>query len=470
MRKLTLLCLILMMSFLLVGCGGECKKNTDCSSRVCHSVACEDKTCQYTPEPDCCGNTKCEKSIGENSCICKIDCGVCDGSVKDAEYLTQQCRNDVCITDVDASLVQILTETKTLSIKPLKLEVSSSFNSGFSVQKDTFDVRIKAQEMPETISELKIDKIELWADNPQGSLVKLGDKSVDKYMWDMDTYIEEDIIVSVMGLKEDTEAEYTDLELKVYYEFNLLSSGKIIEKSGVEEVSYKQDMMLIDPSVDPECPSKEGYDDNNPATTEVCNPNTDYFWEHEPVPNKCGNFICDKSENQCTCYKDCGPCEGDVGEYMEELCQSNQCKVKIKSEVVLDSSPILEEKSIVDSEVIFNYIYDKPFAVGSSNFKVEAELSTKGVKTKEVLIKRIAVLEKSTVLGQKDINKKLDSTSDVISEIIPLNLQESDKEFDKPISIKVWYRYIEIKEDADNIERDEDFSKSLGTATFIQPD
>mgnify|MGYP001286853202 CR=1 FL=1 len=46
---------------------------------------------------------------------------------------------------------------------------------------------------------------------------------------------------------------------------------------------------------------------------------------------RCGNNKCDGNENKCTCSQDCGSCSGKVGSCGENMCEKNECIVKIKN-------------------------------------------------------------------------------------------------------------------------------------------
>jgi hypothetical protein len=49
-----------------------------------------------------------------------------------------------------------------------------------------------------------------------------------------------------------------------------------------------------------------------------------------PVPNECGNSVCDGKENECTCPQDCGSCTGKLGKYLVKQCNAqNDCTADI---------------------------------------------------------------------------------------------------------------------------------------------
>lgn len=154
--------------FSLSGCGGECKKDSDCAAGSCFNVKCADKKCVKTAIPDCCGNKKCEE--GENKCSCEEDCEKCAGAPKvmsgsrekDAKYLEYLCISRECVLSVGKESVK---ETRLIDEKELSfftLETAVAFNQPFNIGKDSFRFRISLKDAKDDlVYPVKISSIKL---------------------------------------------------------------------------------------------------------------------------------------------------------------------------------------------------------------------------------------------------------------------------------------------------------------------
>ncbi len=98
--------------------------------------------------------------------------------------------------------------------------------------------------------------------------------------------------------------------------YNLRTTAFYDSRSASSQVQFDIQETVVEPEPGPEpekrCPAS--CDDNDPCTEDICNAETDYECEHNPIVPCCGNNICEKEESYETCSIDC-PFEGpDVPE------------------------------------------------------------------------------------------------------------------------------------------------------------
>ncbi len=158
---LVLLTLLIACLFLISGCfeKKECKASIDCPAKECKTAQCTQGKCVYNTVPNCCGNRKCESSVGENKCSCVTDCGNCSGKaeytdpatnkVKETKYLSYTCtlRND-CVLDSERKTEQFFKE-KVFTY--FTIGITSSFEQPFDVTKSPMVIKFDLEDVDEKL-------------------------------------------------------------------------------------------------------------------------------------------------------------------------------------------------------------------------------------------------------------------------------------------------------------------------------
>lgn len=464
---------------LTAGCGGECKVVSDCASRGnCFTASCIDKSCDYEPVPDCCGNLICDTSIGENQCTCPGDCGACGGDENDYVFLSSFCNQEnECVFGLDRAIVNkssVASGTVNTNFGP-SFEMEAVFNQPFNIDSDNLRLKIIFRGLNNNyVKKLMLTKIEVTGENSKRQKVTLGSAGIHRPFWSIGDVVVEDIILSPE--QSGKEERISGLTVTAYFSYDYDYGGKVTEKQGSVQYKYSTlSFVYVDPETQPECPPKPEWDDGNPGTEDTCSSSTNYFVRHEPIPNVCGNYYCDASagENQCNCQKDCGPCSGDVGDYLEQACNSKaECVTKIKQGFSPVPSTIFNEQNLGYFKINTKIIYDTPFNLDESQFSFEftlRELDTQYASN--VKITEIRLLEGSTMVWESLPNTKFGSSPIKLSSSLDYQLGQNQKEMS--LSAKVWYEYEYTSTTQGGLQKETKYGNfviSLGNVVFLDPD
>ena len=150
--QIILFLLFIVISAIAVSCSKpECKTSSDCVTRKCYLLKCNDKKCSYSLLRNCCGNKLTETTENGqpgNKCSCPDDYGKCEGKGKvkagsrmeNATYLHYLCDSyNQCVFGVDEKDVVRQNLLDTISTGFFKASVVMQYNKPFDVAGGSFD-------------------------------------------------------------------------------------------------------------------------------------------------------------------------------------------------------------------------------------------------------------------------------------------------------------------------------------------
>lgn len=453
--KLKLFFFTALVLILLAGCGGECKTDNDCQKPHFFGK-CEDKICVYTPIANECGNGVCESD--ENKCTCPADCGICQGS--NGPYLKFQCLNNKCVDSVPLEMINPVYLSSESTVSGIVFKTTSDFNNPFNLKKDLFKLKFSLMKLPSTIDDIVLKRIELTGVTDDRRTVSLFDKSINRPL-----YLQADVFKElILDLRTaETNGKLSNLALKVYFDYSVVSSSKKTVKSGVFQSRFAglKNFIWVMPSSQYSCP--ESCDDNNPGTEDICGPETNFFCVHKPISGECGNLVCDAGENKCTCPVDCGPCSGSAGNYMIFTCKDKECVAQLKPSFVQDKKTIFDDRDLSFFHLQNNFEYNDPFNINADEIKLTFSLFDKNEDITEIKITDIRLFEGTIEVAHVSPSLSLAETSSSVSALIKLP-SISRLEDDMSLNLAVWYEYYK----GDQVTKN-DFRKSLGKITLVNP-
>lgn len=172
-KKVLLVTILIAAILLIASCSKvECRKDAQCVQKACHTAACSNNVCKYTPIPNCCGNLQCE--TGETRCSCEADCKpACKGNVileqmqsknKTSDYLQYACNQNTqnCEVQVKKEKVKPITLINSWQQPSVRLDMELKYKQPFDVAKDEVQVKISLQDadtkvkLPLVISKIQI--------------------------------------------------------------------------------------------------------------------------------------------------------------------------------------------------------------------------------------------------------------------------------------------------------------------------
>ncbi len=468
-----ILVLLLMLSVIISGCGGECKESSDCSKMDCHTASCIKKTCEYNAVSDCCGNDICENSIGENECTCPKDCGACTEKESDSTYLTYFCNDkNKCVFGMDESKVNVSSITSgSINSKAGTYQIESVFNQPFNIDEDTFSVMITMKDAGRNTKNMVIDKIELTGTNEKKQKITLGSNKIHRPVWKAGDVVNEDIIINPEQSTKET--KITSMVITVYFSYDSVSGTRITPSQASFQYKYSRlEFIYADPDINPNCLPQSEWDDNNPGTNDICSPSTDYFVMHFPIKNACGNYICDEGagESECNCAEDCGLCLGDAGSYMEMRCDSKQnCISYLKGDTLLTPNTIFDEQKMSYFKINTKISYDVPFNLNYSTFDLEFDLKEiESDHASNVKIAEVRILEGKNMVYEESLNQIFSDSPITVSSKPDYSMNDYEK--DVFLAVKIWYQYTFTDQQSETSEEKYGtFQVSLGKIVFINP-
>lgn len=440
-----------MLLVFLAGCG-ECKVSEDCPPKTAFTAQCVDKTCEYEPIPGICGNGICDSS--ENKCSCPKDCGLCSGKVEGTQLL-KRCVSGECVEALASQ--EPIFNSREVSSGGDRFTVDTLYNQPFNIKSDTYGFTTTLTKQDSRNQDHKILRAKLTARTMDGRTITLGTKEINKPLWGAGSSIEERMILDFPTT--DKQGELRALELTIYYEYAQMSGSRRTSRQETLRQAYNENFLYVNPDSPGRCP--ETCDDNNPGTEDKCGPETNNFCVHIPIPNTCGNFECEAGETKCTCAKDCGPCQGTAGTYLDYTCKQKTCVTVLKSEVTKEEKTIFDERRIGPVELTNKYKYNNPFDVTKDYINLEFAIYQKDELVGDVNIEKVRLIESQEVVAEMTANKKLSDSPTSITVKMP-TMTEPEEE--RIVSLNVWYSYVQNGE-----EQKGNYIKQLDRITFIQP-
>lgn len=431
----------------------ECREDADCVRE--HFVGeCVDKKCSYEPIPDECGNLVCEERAGENKCTCAVDCGECSG--KSGKHFVLACVDSTCVERIPQA--KPITQTQELSFAGSKLTTTTTFYQPFNLGADTWDLEFTLSLLAESISNVRVTRLELTGLTKDKRTVLLASKTVNKYLWAEGSTLEENLILDFTTAEKS--GEFTGLTLKIFVDYTTSTAAATQQKSTVLQLRYRAlrfEWAKPKTSVCPDC------DDNNPGTKDYCGPETNYFCKHDPIPGVCGNFVCEPGENKCSCAQDCGPCTGTIGAYLMRGCVGTECKAQLKPGVTITPKSLFDDRDLSAFHLQNNYEYNEPFNTRTDKLVMEFSLFEKQESVGEIKITEARLLERAEEIARATIDVTLASIGDAATaEIMIPSLPIPEQQ--KTVTLRVWYEY---EKDGETIRNS--YAKALGKIVFVTP-
>lgn len=452
MKKILAIITILTLIFL-AGCGEdkECPASCD-DGNPCTTDTCSKETgyeCRHTPIPGC-----------------TLECGVpCTGSA--GAYMTMQCDPETkqCESAIKPG---IEVETSSLTNEMLsmgnKFKIITTFVQPFNMNKDLFNIELSASQFGAGISDIKIKKVELSGTDSNRQTITLGEEIVNKYIWTTETTVEEDLRIDFATSADDL--ELSNIKLRVTYDYDQEFGGEITSKTAAFEITLRGvSFIIINPTITQTCPAE--CNDNNPGTADVCSAETDYFCEHQPLPGKCGNFLCEPDENKCSCPEDCGPCTGEAGKYLTFICQENECRTMIKQGTIQEPISKIDDKNRNFYYLQNKYSFKNPFNVNTDKFVLEFSLYNKQDAVGTVTIKDVKILDQSTEVASASVGKTLAGLGSTATVEVPVETFALYEE-EKSLRIRVDTEYQFTTSSGTELRKDS-FTTPLERVTLIKP-
>ncbi|MFH1510956.1 MAG: hypothetical protein ABIF10_04635 [Candidatus Woesearchaeota archaeon] len=457
------LVLPLLFSLLVIaGCG--CKSDDECSvTNHCYIPKCSDGKCLENPKMNCCGNSRQDKIEDDqpgNKCTCPQDYGICDGST--GKYLMQGCVNDICYVMIDPKKVTTASSSDIAKSRGVEFKVQSVWNQPFNLDKDTFAVKIQLANLLPAINQVRIRKLELYAQDSAKQLVLLSEKEMQKSLWQAGDFFEEELALDFASAKEDDLSSF-----KLVISFEAVQESAEPQVSTVEVKFRHSKFSYADPELPRQCP--DDCDDSNDATADTCGQQTNYFCSHIQITGKCGNDACDPSEDRCTCSDDCGPCSGSIGEYMEYGCVNKKCVSRLGS--TLEPITRLDDRSLDFGRMAIRYQYTKPFSYKTSNFAVELKLQEIKEGYSNINLLSVAVMDGDQIVAESaGLSDTFNGVSDGASISVPVTFHMADgEERQRSSAVKIWYTY-DLQKTGSTSTVHKTYTYDLGKIVYINPE
>ncbi len=167
-----------------------------------------------------------------------------------------------------------------------------------------------------------------------------------------------------------------------------------------------------------------------------------------PIPNECGNSLCEPPENPCNCPEDCKPpCTGKVPntKYLVQQCVQDQCVESVPPEQVKPIYSSADQTSAGDKFKI-DTIYNQPFNMKKDTFGIMLALMQQAPQNKDekILNAELTATTKdgrTITLGRINIDKNI-WQGGVIKEEIILDFPTAELEGELTnLLMKIQYEY-----------------------------
>jgi hypothetical protein len=156
---------------------------------------------------------------------------------------------------------------------------------------------------------------------------------------------------------------------------------------------------------------------------------------YTPIPDQCGNDLCESGENKCLCPTDCGACSGTVpgAQYLEQSCDADD---KCTTDITTQEDKAYTSNAIRSGGDTFTLsaIYKEPFNVNRDQLTLQVYLSAKGVANSNHRVTSVELSGRGSdgtrvVLANQAANAKIVDSGREYAALIPLN-------FDFPTGLK----------------------------------
>jgi hypothetical protein len=176
---------------------------------------------------------------------------------------------------------------------------------------------------------------------------------------------------------------------------------------------------------------------------------TDKKCAYTPIPNECGNSLCESKENKCTCPDDCGSCSGKLGKYLEQMCNDKQTEC-IQDIPASAQKPITLTKELSTGGTKFELTtyFNQPFNIKKDQFELEFSINSLASGMSDIKISRLELTgmtsDKRTIqLTDKVVNRNLFEGGRVKERlIIDFPTNDKDGEFTN-LNLKVYLDYVQ---------------------------
>ncbi|MBN1157542.1 hypothetical protein JXA85_08030 [Candidatus Woesearchaeota archaeon] len=219
------------------------------------------------------------------------------------------------------------------------------------------------------------------------------------------------------------------------------------------------------------CKTNADCSDDNKCTNDYCVKGKEC--KHTAIKDcHCGNGVCEKIENQCTCPEDCTKCLGKEGKYLKKVCVDDECVTDAANVTEKSFTDIITER---DLKLQATYTYDYPFNLQKSVFNIKIRIQQLGTYALRPRINKVEVFKKRdrlgtdvTIFGSKRINKVLWSEDTEINEDIVLdNVEMNGSETSHIANVKIYYDYITgTKQEETPITYSKEFKEPI---VFVAP-
>lgn len=161
-KKFLFLLLIVFLLVLISGCKkcpSSCSDGNECTTDDCGEHT--NYECTHKIIDGCtCGDTECDKDIGENKCTCPSDCGKCSGEINN--YVEMSCVNDECVTALKDD-VKIVTQTEKIDMKSSRFQVDLklTYDNPMNIVTTPIEFVFRLDDLSEEIDSLFITGISI---------------------------------------------------------------------------------------------------------------------------------------------------------------------------------------------------------------------------------------------------------------------------------------------------------------------
>lgn len=422
----------------------ECKRNEQCTKQY-YTGKCVENKCTFEKIPkNWCGDIPC--------------------AGKQGNLLEKYCQAGQCLSGIPPEKTKLTALVNEHSLAGDKFRLTTNFNQPFNTRKDLFHTTVALSQQSPTNTDHKITRVELSGTTKDRRTITLAEKEINKPLWGAGSDMNAKLIIDFPTTEND--GEFAGLTLKVYYSYVQTTGTQKQTKTNVLQNNYANLKFAWARPEQPypcttECEQLEGMNG-------TCN-NATGFCEYIPLPNTCGNYLCEDTttpqENKCTCPQDCGPCTGTVGVYSIKACTpENKCVTTLKQGIALTPQTIFDDRPLGSFHLQNNYQYSNPFNVKSDAFTVHLTLYQLKEQTSDVKIETIRLLDGTQQIADLPVNKDLPAVGSTLIEQIRIPPQSSP-ETDRNLMITIWYQHT-----TGGVMQKGSFQKSLGKTTLLSPE
>jgi hypothetical protein len=459
--KRWIIILLIIGLVLLVSCKKKvCEKDIDCKAKPHFTVACVDYNCSYYPKPNECGNLKCE--TGENRCTCPDDCGPCEGPYKGSTKLVMACETGTneCKTDVSPERQKPKLISQEVTQAGDRFRVTAELKDPANLRKDTAKITIALIQTSTSNSLHKIKRISLTGELAKQPVTIL-EKTLERNIWTAGTEysLQTDIPYLFHG-KPNEDGDFNKLTILVDYEYTQTTGTQTALKTTTLKIPIKDIIITwAEPTAKPPCPN---CDDNNPATSDACGPETNYLCQNTPIPNTCGNFACETGETKCTCAKDCGPCAGST-KFLTYSCKESKCAPSIKTEITVNPQSKFDPRNTGTFTLHMTYKYNDPFSIATDTLTIDTQLYDLKEGISELSIDIIKIMDGTQELATSTTRTQFGKPGESPKKISMKIQNIARDEEEHPITLTYYYSYKK----GDKEEKGS-WSYSLGKVTLLK--